>query len=90
MKNKVFSVGIISLALAIVLFGCTTSGTYKGFITNPKTEDFEGSWRYMDVGVDMAYSFSGSDFILTDLLGKFQCFRSLFFHCQYHYIYSGR
>jgi len=70
MKNKMNSAGTISLALAIALIfvGCVTSGAYKGFVTDPKTEDFEGSWRYMDVGVDMAYSFSGSDFILTNLL----------------------
>ena len=70
MKNKLSSAGIIIMALTItlILVGCVTSGTYEGFITDPKTEDFEGSWRYMDVGVEMEYSFSGSDFTFTNLL----------------------
>ena len=70
MKNKTLSAGIIYLALAIalILAGCTTSGAYQGFITDPKTKDFEGSWRNMNVGIDMAYSFSGSDFTFTNFL----------------------
>ena len=71
MKNKTLLAGTIGLALAIaiILVGCATSyGAYEGFITDPKTKDFEGSWRYMDVGIDVAYSFSASDFIFTSFL----------------------
>ena len=74
MKKKILSAGIIGMTLAIVLIivACTTytADGYKTgtIITDPKTENFEGSWRYIDIGVDVAYSFSGSDFILKNLL----------------------